>query len=846
MEPECNGFEDSPRLGRANFMYKHDTPNNGQSSSTSEIILAIPAKLTAEHQAQIEARGFDLAWAEANCMSCDEAKATVVLGYTAKSAGIMLMSDDLGQWQFKPDNPWTSKDGKTPKYRTSRGEYDAFLAKHPTIEAYWTDLEALKARCFTIDGKPYLLITEGGFKAMKGCQHNIPTVGLVGVEMGLTPKAKGDRDLIPALKRLAEAGFGFIIAFDADATTNKNVRAAEAKLVKVLLSYGCAVRTVTGHWEEEDGKGMDDFIQNQGIEDFIAILEESKAYSVESRVSGGNGLPVICKNELLFKQISEKWGDRLRFNEMTQQVEMDGDAANIDVEKAYIRAAKELHLDIDKQKASDMVLVCAHENTYSPVREYLNSVAGGEQINLESLAERYFGTDNPFHGILLKRTLIAAVARAFKPGCKVDTMCILQGGQGVLKSTFWQTLAGETWFTDNLSEANEKDEKLKLRRYWILEFSEFETAYKRKEVEQLKAFLSSRVDSLRRPYGRAIEDFPRTSIFVGSTNRQEFLHDPTGERRYWVIPVSKTIPIKLIEKERDQVWAGAVAAYKSGEQWWLTPEEDELLAEANKGWQSSDTWETSILSYLQNKSVTTVSELLTKIIGLELAQQKKAEQMRVSDILRCNGWIKVVKRIEGKVQKCWEKVVTEVVTTQNSFSASVSQNSLNEVVTEVVTPQKPYSETILDIVLPPDTTFTVKDPSDIPTHPQTLYSNKKSTDGNGSSSAKCEQGGNTPVDNAQNHLGQGVEGVTTSQNRGGNISPKSEKVTDEDAQKLRDIALVWWPEYYPEQMQALLTQMYAWQAPGTKYDGATIAEWLEGEDDLIRDRITELIHRRGE
>jgi len=63
---------------------------------------------------------------------------------------------------------------------------------------------------------------------------------------------------------------------------------------------------------------------------------------------------------------------------------------------------------------------------------------------------------------------------------------------------------------------------------------------------------------------------------------------------------------------------------------------------------------------------------------------------------------------------------------------------------------------------------------------------------------------------------------------------------------MRDIALVWWPEYYPEQMQALLTQMYAWQAPGTKYNVAIIAEWLQGEDDLIRDRITELIHRRGD
>jgi predicted P-loop ATPase len=349
-------------------------------------------------------------------------------------------------------------------------------------------------------------------------------------------------------------------------------------------------------------------------------------------------------------------------------------------------------------------MLCAQKNTYSPVRDYLNSVVGMEPINLESFAERYFGTDNPFYGILLKRTLIAAVARAFKPGCKVDTMCILQGDQGAFKSTFWQTLAGETWFTDNLSEANEKDEKLKLRRYWILEFSEFETAYKRKEVEQLKAFLSSRVDSLRRPYGRAIEDFPRTSIFVGSTNRQEFLHDPTGERGYWVIPVSKTIPIKLIEKERDWVWAATVAAYKSGEQWWLTPEEDELLAEANKGWQSSDTWEASILSYLENKSTTTVVELLTKVIGLDLAQQKKAEQMRVSDILRSNGWMKAAKRIEGKFQKCWEKVVSEVVSPSNPCLASnldivIPPN--NEVVSEVVSPSNPCLATNPEILIPP-------------------------------------------------------------------------------------------------------------------------------------------------
>jgi predicted P-loop ATPase len=585
------------------------------------------------------------------------------------------------------------------------------------------------------------------------------------------------------------------------------------------------------------------------IEEKKVPLQELKPSSLESRAPSSNSLPTMCKNEVLVKKISEEWGKRLRFNEMTQQVEMDGDAANIDVEKAYIRAAQELHLDIDKQKASDIVAVCAQENKYSPVREYLNSVAGGEQINLESLAERYFGTQDPFHAILLKRTLIAAVARAFKPGCKVDTMCILQGGQGALKSTFWQTLAGETWFTDNLSEASEKDEKLKLRRYWILEFSEFETVYKRKDVEQLKAFLSSRIDSLRRPYGRSLEDFPRTSIFVGSTNRQEFLNDPTGGRRYWVIPVvAETIPIKTLEEERDRIWAAAVAAYKSGEQWWLTREEDKLLEEANKGWQSSDTWEVAVLNYLQNKSICTVPELFTHAIQIELAKQGKAEQMRLSDILRRNGWIKGnPKRIEGKVQRYWEKIVTEVVTPSNPCSTTDLNVVLppnTEVVTEVVTPSNPCSTTGLDVVLPPVTTFSPKDNYDNDALAEidiVIRNQIPSTD----TPSKGENlGGNTSSNDNQNPLTQGLEGVTTSSQRGGNTSSKLEKVTDEDAQAMRDLALVWWSEYYPKQIQGLITQMYGWQAPGTRYDVAVLTKWLQGEDDLIRDRLTELIRFR--
>ena len=92
--------------------------------------------------------------------------------------------------------------------------------------------------------------------------------------------------------------------------------------------------------------------------------------------------------------------------------------------------------------------------------------------------------------------------------------------------------------------------------------------------------------------------------------------------------------------------------------------------------------------------------------------------------------------------------------------------------------------------------------------------------------------------------GVGGEKIQPSQNTQPLMMSCTTEVSPEDAEKLRDIALIWWPEYYPEHLQNLLTQMYGWKAPGTKYDTTTLVEWLQGEDDLIRDRIIELIHRR--
>lgn len=685
---------------------------------------------------------------------------------------------DTGIGQFKPDKQFAFPNGNLAKYLSQKHAYDAACLRVPMwvwrkvaqrygmalpegATIYQDSLEVTNEFWRWVLDNPQLPISpaEGVKKAASLLAQGIIGISINGVDMATIGRGG---DLVPILKKFAVKGRPVEPFYDADIIEKPDVKDALIGFGAALSRAGCVITIPT--WELELGKGIDDLIFNKGenwenfknvesYKNWLKRIQQEWAASKKNKgavdslkrsfdqESGGDNSPAKSKTKQLLNLIETQWGERLRFNEMTQQVEMDGETCKLD--RVHIRVARELDTDIDKEKASDLVIETAERNTYSPVRDYLTSVADVEPINLENLALRYFGTDNPLHATLLKRTLIAGVARVFEPGCKVDTLCILQGDQGFLKSTFWETLTSKAWFTDNLNDANEKDEKLKLRRYWMLEFSEFETAYKRKEVEQLKAFLSSRIDSLRRPYGRAIEDFPRTSIFVGSTNGQEFLHDPTGERRYWVIPVKQKIPIKMLAEERDRIWAAAVQLYRAGEQWWLTPEEDALLTQANQGWQSSDAWEADILSYLDTKSICTISELLNKPLAIELQHQGKAEQMRVGNILRRNGWKRAPgqKRIDGKPQWYWEKVVT----------------GGDEVVTEVVTPLNPLSTTISEQVSLPVTTFS----SNFSPNTNDVV-DADETNNSQSGESLENRGSDTHPQTSESFSEQRLEGVTTS------------------------------------------------------------------------------------
>jgi putative DNA primase/helicase len=259
-------------------------------------------------------RGLDIGWTIDNVKRISQADATKLLGYRAPSDGLWLQGH--GEYgQFRPDTPWKDKDGKVSKYLTPK-KWGAMFPARGELGNYWTDLEELKKHCLKIDGHDYVLTTEGFFKAIAGCSIGIPTIALCGVWQGLTPKdAKGNRYLLPELKAIAEAGIGFILGFDSDVATNPNVQHALNKLGNALMMENVPVRSITGMWKPSQGKGMDDFIKNNGKDAFMELAKAAKTLRVmEQALEPKQNYGKIPPADVVALEIAEEYRDKLLFN----------------------------------------------------------------------------------------------------------------------------------------------------------------------------------------------------------------------------------------------------------------------------------------------------------------------------------------------------------------------------------------------------------------------------------------------------------------------------------------------------------------------------------------------------
>lgn len=343
---------------------------------------------------------------------------------------------------------------------------------------------------------------------------------------------------------------------------------------------------------------------------------------------------------------------RFRYNVFTQQIEIRGEVAE-GVERFYLQLA-EIGYKASKEMALDCLVEVAHEHPYDPVQLYLDHVA--DQVPptyIDRLASTYLRPadaelkEPTLYDHMLKKTLVGAVRRIYEPGCKHDYACVLMGDQGARKSSFWAALGGP-FFSDALRDISSKDDLMVLHRSWVMEWAELDHITNKKHAGQVKAFLSQCTDMFRVPYGKATEAFPRRCIIVGSTNRDSgFLVDETGNRRFWVIPVtctiSKPIDVPNLLMERDAIWSAAVAAYKAGESNELGVEQQKAVEDENQNYLVSNPWQHAVETYLSHRvsvEQLTSEEILINAIQKPLERQTRADQMQVASILKDLGWVK--------------------------------------------------------------------------------------------------------------------------------------------------------------------------------------------------------------
>ncbi len=284
-------------------------------------------------------------------------------------------------------------------------------------------------------------------------------------------------------------------------------------------------------------------------------------------------------------------------------------------------------------------------NKSNPVKDYLSGLVWDGKNRLEDCLSVYLGAeDTEYVRAVTRKTFTAAVARIFEPGIKFDNVLTLLGSQGIGKSTFIQIMGGK-WFSDSFGDVENGNKAVEqLQGVWLMEIGEL-AGLKKASVEAIKHFISKREDRYRVAYGKRVELFPRQCIFIGTTNTWDFLTDPTGNRRFWVIALEAARAVKSVWNdlpgERDQIWAEAVESYLLGEDLFLEPSLEDVARQVQTNHVESDEWTLPIAAWLEQpddegKQRTRVCalDIWIEVIGGQVKDVNSYNTKRIHNILR--------------------------------------------------------------------------------------------------------------------------------------------------------------------------------------------------------------------
>lgn len=336
-----------------------------------------------------------------------------------------------------------------------------------------------------------------------------------------------------------------------------------------------------------------------------------------------------------------------------------GEWADIDDSRATLWMSREFGLEPKPDVLVRAVDVVAENNAFHVVRDYLRTLTwdGKPRVQTAGWLCVYLGApETDYHRIAGMRWLISAVARVMHPPCKADHVLILEGLQGLGKSTSLKVLFGD-WFTDSSIRIGDREAAMVLRGVWGAELGELDSL-NRAESTAAKQFFSQQDDRYRSPWGRRPQTVPRQCVFSGSTNQTIYLKDDTGNRRYWPIECTRA-DLEELRADRDQIWAEAVHLFDRGEAWHPLLAERKLFEAEQEKRMIRDAIEERIRDWLEQsvsegrRKRVTMSEILGGALNLDAGKWTRVEQTRVGQVLsRIDGWRhRQVEIIEGATKR---------------------------------------------------------------------------------------------------------------------------------------------------------------------------------------------------
>ena len=371
---------------------------------------------------------------------------------------------------------------------------------------------------------------------------------------------------------------------DRDDRAGANTSDSKLPSYKAMLEFAAADETVRLQLLKERQAATTaaefEFSEDDGDEAWKARLTYERNGRLENTLQN---LILILQNDPALRGI--------RFNRLADSIEVNGSLPWKhtsrywrDADDAQLVAYIDANYGTFSARNHEIALnKVADDRGFHPIIQYLEGLPPWDgECRVDTLLVKYLGApDNPYTRAVVRKTLCAAVERVYNPGAKFDTMLVLNGPQGIGKSTLIAKLAGE-WFSDSLSLGDTKDKTAaeKLQGYWILEIGEL-AGLRKAEVETLRSFLSRQNDIFRASYGRRVTPHPRQCVFFGTTNAETgYLRDITGNRRFWPVKTASVSGVHSWDIDRetvDQIWAETLYYFHEGEPLYL-PADIELMA----------------------------------------------------------------------------------------------------------------------------------------------------------------------------------------------------------------------------------------------------------------------------